>query len=60
MNRKPLRMGKIEAKLPVIQGGMGVGISLGGLAGAVASLPPRLDFGSLILTGIPEKQIYGL
>lgn len=36
MNRKPLRMGKIEAKLPVIQGGMGVGISLGGLAGAVA------------------------
>ena len=24
MNRKPLRMGKIEAKLPVIQGGMGV------------------------------------
>ena len=32
MNRKPLRMGKIEAKLPVIQGGMGVGI----LAGAVA------------------------
>ena len=36
MNRKPLRMGKIEAKLPVIQGGMGVDISLGGLAGAVA------------------------
>ena len=36
MNRKPLRMGKIEAKLPVIQGGMGVGISLGGLGGAVA------------------------
>ncbi len=29
-------MGNIEAKVPVIQGGMGIGISLGGLAGAVA------------------------
>lgn len=29
-------MGNIEAKIPVIQGGMGIGISLGGLAGAVA------------------------
>lgn len=36
MDRKPLKIGNIEAKLPVIQGGMGVGISLGGLAGAVA------------------------
>ncbi len=33
---KPLKMGNIEAKVPVIQGGMGIGISLGGLAGAVA------------------------
>lgn len=33
---KPLKMGNIEAKIPVIQGGMGIGISLGGLAGAVA------------------------
>lgn len=29
-------MGNIEAKVPIIQGGMGIGISLGGLAGAVA------------------------
>lgn len=29
-------MGNIRAEVPVIQGGMGVGISLGGLAGAVA------------------------
>ena len=36
MDRKPLKIGNIEAKVPVIQGGMGVGISLGGLAGAVA------------------------
>lgn len=31
-----LKIGKKTARLPLIQGGMGVGISLGGLAGAVA------------------------
>ncbi len=36
MQIKPLKMGNIEAKLPLIQGGMGIGISLGRLAGAVA------------------------
>lgn len=36
MKTKPLVMGDIKAEVPVIQGGMGVGISLGGLAGAVA------------------------
>mgnify|MGYP000718389724 CR=1 FL=1 len=36
MDIKPLKMGEIEARIPLIQGGMGVGISLGGLAGAVA------------------------
>lgn len=33
---KPLHIGELAARLPLIQGGMGVGISLGGLAGAVA------------------------
>ncbi|MDO4276064.1 MAG: nitronate monooxygenase family protein [Eubacteriales bacterium] len=33
---KSLHIGELTAKLPLIQGGMGVGISLGGLAGAVA------------------------
>lgn len=33
---KTLKIGKKTARLPLIQGGMGVGISLGGLAGAVA------------------------
>ena len=37
MEIKPLKVGKKEARLPLIQGGMGVGISLGGLAGAVAA-----------------------
>ncbi len=36
MNVHPLKIGNIEAGVPVIQGGMGVGISLGNLAGAVA------------------------
>ena len=33
---KSLKIGESEAKIPLIQGGMGVGISLSGLAGAVA------------------------
>jgi NAD(P)H-dependent flavin oxidoreductase YrpB (nitropropane dioxygenase family) len=33
---QPLKLGKHTAALPLIQGGMGIGISLGGLAGAVA------------------------
>lgn len=34
---KPLVIGDLTAKIPVIQGGMGVGISLSNLAGAVAA-----------------------
>ena len=34
---KPLIIGNLTAKVPVIQGGMGVGVSLSSLAGAVAS-----------------------
>lgn len=36
MKYKPLRIGDLTAEIPIVQGGMGVGISLGGLAGAVA------------------------
>ena len=36
MNIKPLQIGEKTAALPLIQGGMGVGVSLSGLAGAVA------------------------
>jgi len=36
MNKKALHIGDKTAKLPLIQGGMGVGVSLSGLAGAVA------------------------
>ena len=34
---KPLVIGDLIAKIPVMQGGMGVGVSLSGLAGAVAA-----------------------
>lgn len=37
MKMKPLVIGDIIARIPIIQGGMGVGVSLSKLAGAVAS-----------------------
>lgn len=37
INFPELKMGNIIAKLPIVQGGMGVGISLSGLASAVAN-----------------------
>lgn len=36
MVMKPLKIGELEARIPIIQGGMGVGISRSSLAGAVA------------------------
>ena len=35
-NYRPLQIGNLTARLPIVQGGMGIGISLGNLAGAVA------------------------
>ncbi|KMT22179.1 NAD(P)H-dependent flavin oxidoreductase [Clostridium cylindrosporum] len=37
MEFKPLKIGNLEASIPIIQGGMGVGVSLSKLAGAVAA-----------------------
>lgn len=34
---RPLKIGELVAKVPVVQGGMGVGVSLSSLAGAVAA-----------------------
>jgi len=36
MDKDPLIIGNLKAEVPIVQGGMGVGISLGNLAGAVA------------------------
>ncbi len=38
MKEHRLKIGNIEAEVPILQGGMGVGISLGNLAGAVAKV----------------------
>ena len=61
MDRKPLKIGDLTARIPVIQGGMGVGISLSHLAGSVAVsvsfLPHRSDFASQILKNIQKKRI---
>ena len=37
MNTAPLKIGDLTARIPIIQGGMGVGISLSRLAGTVAA-----------------------
>ena len=37
MKINELVIGNLVAKIPVVQGGMGVGVSLSGLAGAVAA-----------------------
>lgn len=37
MDFKPLKIGNLIASLPIIQGGMGIGVSLSGLASAVAA-----------------------
>jgi len=37
MNISPLRIGNLVARLPIIQGGMGIGVSLSKLASAVAN-----------------------
>ncbi len=37
MEKNPLILGELIARVPIVQGGMGVGVSLSGLAGAVAA-----------------------
>ena len=37
MNIKPLKIGNLQVRLPIIQGGMGVGVSLSSLATAVTN-----------------------
>lgn len=37
MELKPLKIGELVAKVPIVLGGMGIGVTLSGLAGAVAS-----------------------
>lgn len=50
-NLPKLKIGALEAKLPIVQGGMGLGISLAGLASAVAN---EGGIGVISATGIGE------
>lgn len=52
-----LKIGDLTAKIPIIQGGMGVGISLGGLAGAVAK-EGAIGIISTAQIGFREKDFY--
>ncbi|EDM24478.1 nitronate monooxygenase [Caminibacter mediatlanticus] len=57
MNLKPLKIGKWEIKYPIIQGGMGLGISWDKLAGNV-SKEGCLGVISAVGTGYYEKESY--
>ncbi len=51
----PLKIGRFQSRYPIIQGGMGVGISLSGLAGAVAKAG-GVGVIAAVLAGINEKN----
>ena len=57
MKLKPLKIGKYEIKYPIIQGGMGIGISWDRLAGSV-SKEGGLGVISAVGTGIYENRKY--
>lgn len=57
MELKPLVIGKLRAKFPIIQGGMGVGISLSRLAGNVAK-EGGIGIISTAQIGFDEEDFY--
>ncbi len=57
MNLPTLKIGHLIAKLPIIQGGMGVGISLSGLASAVAN-EGGIGVIAAAMIGMNEPDIY--
>ena len=56
MSFMPIHIGDLEIQLPIIQGGMGVGISLSGLAGAVAQCG-AVGVISAAVIGMNERDI---
>jgi len=58
LHMPPLRIGKHTARLPIVQGGMAVGISLSGLASAVANAGGIGVIGSAGI-GMFEPDFYG-
>ncbi|MCI8955543.1 MAG: nitronate monooxygenase [Eubacterium sp.] len=57
MNFRPLIIGELKADIPIVQGGMGVGISLANLAGAVAN-EGGVGIISTAQIGYKEKDFY--
>src|SRR5512135_1713716 len=57
MQLPELRIGDLVAKLPIVQGGMGVGISLSGLASAVAN-EGGIGVIAAAMIGMGEPDIY--
>ena len=57
MNYKPLQIGDLIAERPIVQGGMGVGISLGNLAAQDSEPESEADQGiSSAGPDLPEKR----
>lgn len=56
MRLPPLKIGNLVSDLPIVQGGMGVGISLSGLASAVAN-EGGIGVIAAAMTGIGESDI---
>ncbi len=54
MNFPSIQFGRIKSRVPIIQGGMGVGISLSGLAAAVAKAG---GIGTISGTGISTEEL---
>lgn len=56
---KHLQIGNLTARLPIIQGGMGVGVSLSKLAGAVAKKAESASFPlpRLVMTRKASRKI---
>jgi nitronate monooxygenase len=57
MKMPSLRIGDLVAKFPIVQGGMGVGISLSGLASAVAN-EGGIGVIAAVMIGMLESDIY--
>ena len=58
MNMKPLNIGDLKIRVPIIQGGMGIGISLSKLASAVANMGGVgiISTVGIGLTGKPDRR----
>jgi nitronate monooxygenase len=57
MELPPLKLGNLVSRLPIVQGGMGVGISMSGLASAVAN-EGGIGVIASVMAGIDEPDVH--